>query len=86
MKNNSKDAGNAIGVYQQVLAEDETCQDAVDALERLYRVSERWQDFLSLIEMKIENVTEHEDAHRSIFRWRKLTSVSLMIFRGRFRI
>ena len=60
MKNNSKMLEMRLA-YQQVLAEDETCQDAVDALERLYRVSERWQDFLSLIELKIENVTEHED-------------------------
>ena len=77
-----EDAGNAIGVYQQVLAEDETCQDAVDALERLYRVSERWQDFLSLIEMKIENVTEHEDALPLYFQMAETYERELNDFQG----
>jgi golgin subfamily B member 1 len=56
------DPSNAIEVYQQVLSEQEDCSPAIDALERLYRITERWQDYLALLETKIEALDDDADS------------------------
>lgn len=56
------DPSNSIEVYQQVLIEQEDCAAAINALERLYRITERWQDYLALLETKIEALDDDADS------------------------
>lgn len=49
-----EDVPSAIDAYDQILNENETDLDAYEALQRLYRRSERWDDLSSNLERQLE--------------------------------
>lgn len=51
-------ADRAIDAYNQALVADETCTDAMQALEKLYTQQERWHDLLDVYEMMLKVRTE----------------------------
>lgn len=58
----------AIDVYQQVLVDQEINEQAIESLERLYRVTERWQDYLDLLESKCERLDDEAQKRPILFQ------------------
>ncbi|MEZ4475556.1 MAG: hypothetical protein R3F60_33125, partial [bacterium] len=58
----------AIDAYNQALAADETCADAMQALEKLYTQQDRWHELLDVYEMMLKVRTEPEGQLRILSR------------------
>ena len=56
-----EDNERAIDAYQMALEADPNDEDSIDALQRLYLVLERWQDYLDILRQKAELVESVED-------------------------
>ena len=57
------DSGNAIRVYQAVLETDNTQQDALTALERLYVANGLWQELANLYDEELNLYTDVDQLH-----------------------
>lgn len=55
------DTERAIETYQQVREADPVCMPALKGLERLYALTERWQDLLAVLEAQLELVTSERE-------------------------
>lgn len=60
-----EDAENALRNYQRVLDYDPNNQEAVDALELLYRQTEQWRDLVDILRMRVE-LSEDLDEQKEI--------------------
>ncbi len=59
-----QDPMQAIQAYQNALVADETCQDALRALERLYRRHQMWEQLIDTLGRLAHQVTDEEDIVR----------------------
>jgi len=62
------DAEGAIAHYRHVLVLDDTCIEAADALERLYQISERYDDLASIYLQKASMLPTPEEQKPYLFR------------------
>lgn len=76
-----EDAENALRNYQRVLDYDPNNQEAVDALELLYRQTEQWRDLVDILRMRAELSEDLEEQKEILFEvadlWKdKLTDMA----------
>ncbi|MGM0575067.1 MAG: tetratricopeptide repeat protein [Myxococcota bacterium] len=69
-----EDAAGAIRSYERVLAVDELNQEAMEALEGLYRRQESWRDVRRLLDARLATVADAD-------RWRVLEELAQLVTR-----
>ncbi|RMG99750.1 MAG: tetratricopeptide repeat protein [Deltaproteobacteria bacterium] len=71
------DLDAAVERYQQVLEEDPECIEALDALDRIYEASERWDDLVSNLRRRVNITGDEAQVIDLYFRIGQITQLRL---------